>query len=108
MQPVIEQLEKLQDGFQISIDGKNSFVRFCLAYVHGDSKVLNEILGFTCSLNASFNCRFCRADNTTLQTMCLENSCLLRNRQNYKTDLKLNDVSQTGIREEYLFKFPCN
>jgi len=37
------------------------------------------------------------------QSLCFENVDLLRTAQNYATDLALNDMSQTGIKEECVF-----
>jgi hypothetical protein len=100
MLPVVEQLEKLQNGITVTVDNETKFVRFCLAYVQGDNLGLNELLGFTTSFNAKFNCRFCKADKIEWQNDCDENPLLLRNKNNYETDLLKGNISLTGINED--------
>jgi hypothetical protein len=100
MAPIVAELEKLLDGIEISVDGKTYFVRFLLAYIHGDNLGLNEILGFTTSFNANYNCRFCKADKSSWQKLGTEDAKFLRNKINYQEDVQIQDVSQTGIIDD--------
>ncbi|KAF4528181.1 hypothetical protein B566_EDAN016580, partial [Ephemera danica] len=96
--PVIEQLKILfKDGISIFVNGKHERVYFRLAYVHGDNLSLNEVLGFSQSFNAKYYCRFCKAEKCEMQGMCIENSALLRNNDNYLGDAAKFDFSSTGI-----------
>lgn len=103
-EPVILMLLKLQnEGLILNLESIDVEVHFCLAYIHGDNLGLHEMLGFQGSFNSNKVCRFCVANKEQWQNMTQDNGSFLRNKQNYKTDLQINDPIKTGIKEECYF-----
>ena len=80
----------------LSINGKRILFKF--AGVTGDNLGLNEILGFVESFSANFSCRICKMHKREMKKTVLEDETLLRNKENYESDLNDNDASSTGIK----------
>lgn len=98
---LIDQLNSLAiDGIQIETKTGAYHVYFVLGLILGDNLGLNSILDFSKSFSANFFCRFCKVNKSDAQELTDENVCLLRNRNNYKQDVELNDFSCTGIYKE--------
>jgi len=99
---LIKELIELQEtDIQISINSEVYTIYFCLGLVLGNNLGLNSILGFVESFLANFYCRMILTNQ--IFNTCLENT-MIRNKTNYIDDLRINDVSQTGINE-FLTKF---
>ena len=103
---LIQLLNKLQvDGIILNLGNDIiKFVRFKLLSVLGDNFGMNGILGFTECFVANHSCRFCRIEKKG-KKHCIENKTLMRDKSNYKINLKLNDLSKTGIKEECVFHY---
>lgn len=98
--PVIDDLKSLEsDGIQVF--GQKIF--FLLTVCIGDNKGVNSMLGFTECFIANYYCRHCKMHKNDAKKSCVENPKLLRNRENYIADLKLNDISKTGIHSVCVF-----
>lgn len=105
-QKVIDELNFLSGtGIDITIPGYfQGRIKFQLVSLIGDNLGLHSILGFVENFTANYPCRFCRAYKTEIKTMCTEELSLLRNESNYISDLHLQNPSQTGIKEESLWR----
>lgn len=101
---IIDQLNLLsRNGVEVNNKHFQGIIKFHVAAVTGDNLGLNSILGFVESFNANFFCRICTANKKQTQEMCLERESLLRSSDSYQRDVELNDVSQTGIKENCTF-----
>lgn len=97
----IDELNYLHtSGIVINTPFFKGIIKFRITCLTGDNLGLNSILGFTECFVANYYCRVCNADKKTMQSMSLENASLLRNKTSYNEQLKLNDVSKTGIKEQ--------
>lgn len=101
---LVKELVSLQEeGIMICINGEEIKIYFTLGLVLGDNLGLNSILGFVESFTANFYCRICRSPKQELQQMCHQSNIFLRNVINYESDIKHNNVSETGVREQCIF-----
>lgn len=105
--PVIEELKFLEeDGIIINTLLGVRKIRFITGLLLGDNLGLNNVLGMVGSFSAKYFCRFCKvtkSDSEKVATGCTENPALLRDPQNYEDDLKTNNASETGIKEECVY-----
>lgn len=98
---VIKELNYLKiTGIVMNTHFFKGTLKFQVVAITGDNLGLNSILGFTESFNANKYCRICDAVKMQMQTMTFENSSLLRNMTLYRQQLQLNNLSETGIKEE--------
>lgn len=101
---VISEINELRtDGITVEIEGIERTLYFDLGLVIGDNLGFHSILGFVESFSANFPCSMCKMSKSETESACVEKPELLRNPDNYNSDLALNDVSQTGIKESCLF-----
>ncbi|KYN00534.1 hypothetical protein ALC62_08692, partial [Cyphomyrmex costatus] len=68
-----------------------------------DNLGIHEICGFVESFVANFPCRVCKMSRNLLRETTTEIDTLLRIKTNYEIDIRLGDVSKTGINEECIF-----
>lgn len=94
-------LEK--DGVNIKTEDNERRIHFGLGLIIGDNLAMNLILGFSASFNQSIYCRFCKCPKESCQKLTSVDKIFLRNIQNYELDLKVNDISKTGVRENCIF-----
>lgn len=89
----------------VLINGPHGPIKFYfkLALILGDNLGLNTALGFTKSFSSNYYCRICKGHKSSMITDYKQNDQLLRNRENYENDVRLNDPRNTGIREECVF-----
>lgn len=73
----------------------------------GDNLGLNSLLGLTVSFASNFPCRFCKIIKRQRSLASLEGEYYLRTRKSYDRDLKINNLSSTGIKDEYVFDNIC-
>lgn len=86
-----------EEGISIIVKGNvTEQIHFCPLLVLGDNLGVHSLLGYSESFVASYFCRFCRCDKITSQNQVKENKSLLRNLENYNTDLT---NFSNGIRE---------
>lgn len=101
---LVEELKYLEDnGLNIRTSEGEKNVRFVLGLVLGDNLGLNCLLDMSKSFSANYYCRFCKDPKSILQICCEENTSSLRNEENYFRDLKLCDVTQSGIHKDCIF-----
>jgi len=85
----------------IVINGKQ--VYFCFIQVCGDNLGVAEITGYTMCATANWPCRLCKVYLLDLQKRNTVDESLMRTVVDYETDVELNNVSVTGIRERSVF-----
>lgn len=91
------------EGLQIKYEGRNLQVYFMIAFITGDNLGLSGILDMVESVRAHFYCRICKRNRTERETDVREYEETFRTIHNYEQDLKLNDVSLTGIKTNSIF-----
>lgn len=97
---LVREIKDLEsNGIIIKTSEGEKTVHFILGLILGDNLGINTVLGFTSSFSANYFCRFCKTVKTSTQKECVLNPALLRNENNYNTDLLQNDVAMTGIKE---------
>lgn len=100
---LIDELNYLREnGILIKIDNVTKRVKFQLILILGDNLGLNGICGFVESFKAKFCCRICRTSSDDYEKY-VNHNCNLRNAKNYEEDIRLKDVSKTGIKEACVF-----
>lgn len=101
---LISELNYLEDtGIEILYDGKIKRVFFSLGLILGDNLGLHSILGFSESFMANFSCRFCKSNKSDCNHQLVQIDENLRNEVNYSTDIAINNLSLTGIKELCVF-----
>lgn len=61
------------------------------------------MLGYVECFNSNFFCRLCKMPKFLCQSSCIEDRTLLRNINNYTTDIEINNCKATGIKEESIW-----
>ena len=84
-------------------DNRQLRIPFQVFFIQGNNLGPNGILGFNESFSSNFFCRFCKVQKSETKTLCVQVNEKLRNEKNYKRDLKLNESSQAGIKEDCIF-----
>lgn len=103
-QEAINELKFLaEEGITINVNGKNYVIYFHLALILGDNLGLHSLLGFTESFSANYFCRICCMHKSHLCETYHENQCILRDRNNYDENIKMNNPSLTGINSNCIF-----
>lgn len=98
---IIEELKDLEDnGITLEINGLKKQIYFALLTVVGDNLGLNTVLGFVCSFNAHYCCRFCIANIEQRQTQVVVNNSLLRTEEHY---LNPENKSDYGVQGKCIF-----
>ena len=64
---------------------------------------INSILGFTECFNAIYFCRFCKLSKDETKVCCIENQEKLRNVVGYEVDIKNNNITYTGLKEDSIW-----
>uniref|UniRef100_A0A1B0CUY3 Uncharacterized protein n=2 Tax=Lutzomyia longipalpis TaxID=7200 RepID=A0A1B0CUY3_LUTLO len=101
---LVDVINDLQtQGVSINVNGENIKVYFVLAFIIGDHLELNKALGFTSSFINNRYCRLCRKEKKEMKIDNEEDSNKLRTKENYNSDLLLNDAKKTGIVENSIF-----
>lgn len=100
----IDELKDLnKKGIQVTINNEQQIIYFECGLILGDNLGLNGILGFVESFNSGHPCRICLMSIEDIRKSTTEDERLLRNTTNYEQDVKKNDMSKTGIKEECVF-----
>lgn len=94
-------LEK--SGILIDLPLGKQRVYFKVGLIIGDNLGLHGLLGFTESFVANYACRFCKMTLVQRAMASGEDETLLRNYGNYESDVKMHDMSKTGIKEKCIF-----
>ncbi|KAE8741237.1 hypothetical protein FOCC_FOCC013223 [Frankliniella occidentalis] len=101
---VIDEMNDLRtNGLTCDTDEGMFTIYFDLGLILGDNAGLHSILGFVESFNAAFPCFICKVTNDESPSLCVEKAELLRTPDNYASDLALDNVKLTGIKEECVF-----
>ncbi|XP_070511735.1 uncharacterized protein [Cardiocondyla obscurior] len=98
---IIDCLNNLsKNGITVETDAYNGVIKFYLCAFVGDNLALSGALGFTESFSSNYPCRICCVDKDGLQNLMREDVNLLRNMDSYASDVKICDLSKTGIKEK--------
>lgn len=101
---VIDELNYLEkNGIEVMDNDKKISIYFKLALVVGDNLGLHSVLGFVESFNTSLFCRFCYVNRKEIHNVFDGNECILRTKDTYSADLKLNNKKLTGVVESCIF-----
>ena len=101
---VIDELNFLREkGISIKVKNETYNIKFQVVLILGDNLGLNGLFGFVESFTANYYCRMCRASCEQASRMTMEDDSLLRNRDNYESDVKLQKSSHTGIKSPCIF-----
>jgi len=101
---LVELLKELQEGIAIDTGGKTRTVHFVLGLIVGDNLGLNSVLGYVQSFNALKYCRACTRTRSEMQFDTEQSTEALRNKENYKSDLQLNNFKETGVKNSCIFE----
>ncbi|KAF2889963.1 hypothetical protein ILUMI_16211 [Ignelater luminosus] len=93
---LIEELQYLQDNGILVL---NETVYFKVGLIFGDNLGVHGIFGFTESFSCTYSCRFCRVDKNRMHTMTTQDDDLMRSINSYNHDVLVNNVTETGIKE---------
>jgi hypothetical protein len=103
-QPLIDELNfLLNDGIFIDHPDFKGTIYFDLGLILGDNLGLHNICGFVESFSANMTCRTCKVTRNNMIQLFQEDSSLLRDMNNYRQDLRTNNVSLTGVKEECIW-----
>lgn len=100
--PIIDTLNELSTHISVT-HSRYKKVKFIVVLVIGDNLGLNTILGFTKSFNSTYFCRFCKTSKLITHKQLKEDIKTLRKESNYREDLYIDDLRQTGIVEPCAF-----
>lgn len=92
-----------KDGIDFDFDGRIVNVKFVLGQIIGDNLALNSILQYTLSFRSNFYCRICKVPRAEAEQLCEEIISELRNKESYEEDLRIADLSRTGIKSDCIF-----
>lgn len=95
-QILIDELNDLQEN---GIAFQSEIIYFECGLIIGDNLGIHSIFGLVESFRANYCCRFCNVPRAVSKMLCVEDKTLLRTKENYMTDVELNNVSVTGIKE---------
>lgn len=102
--PLIDELKHLETkGIELNLSGRKVQLYFKLASILGDILGLHSLLGFVESFRANFACRFCKMNRVQRCLATVEDSFFLGSKNSYEEDLKTDDMSLTGIKNECIF-----
>jgi len=100
---LMEEFKIVENGIDIQIGGETKKVHFVLGLIVGDNLEINSVLGFVQSFNSNKFCRACQRCKSETQFDTEEHIQSLRNKTNYASDVLLNDVQETGIKNICIF-----
>ncbi|CAI6350155.1 unnamed protein product [Macrosiphum euphorbiae] len=102
--PIIDEFNFLMaNGVDIDMPFFTGKLYFELGLILGDNLGLHSITGFVESFSSNFCCRICTMGKSDIKVKCYEDKSLLRNNEQYFNDLKKNDLSATGLKEECIW-----
>ncbi|XP_031358295.1 uncharacterized protein LOC116182914 isoform X1 [Photinus pyralis] len=101
---LIEDCNHLESsGITVNISNKYYTIYFSIALLLGDNLGLNTMLGFTQSFRSNYYCRFCKCSRVEMEKLVIQCDNKMRNQNNYRKDVHVNNISETGIKEECVF-----
>lgn len=102
--PIIDKFNFLmKNGVYIDIPSFKGNLYFKLGLILGDNIGIHSITGFVESFSSNFCCRICTMGKSDIKVKCYEDKSLMRNNEQYFNDLKKNDLSATGLKEECIW-----
>ncbi|XP_075170230.1 uncharacterized protein LOC142242537, partial [Haematobia irritans] len=99
-----QELKKLENGVEITVENKVYSIRFILGLIVGDNLALNSILGFVQSFHSKRYCRVCLRTKEEMKCDTTQFVQFLRNDTNYHEDLLKNNFQETGIKNVCIFE----
>ncbi|CAD6215164.1 GSCOCG00011171001-RA-CDS, partial [Cotesia congregata] len=99
------QIACIPPAIQSKVKNIFTFILFdpSLIKLLGDILGVHTITGLVQNFVANCCCRFCKNFYDNLNNIYHERFCLLRTHESFDSDLKLNNVSKTGINETCIF-----
>jgi hypothetical protein len=92
-----------RQGLNVQCNEYTGKVNICLGQVTGDNLGLHQVFGFTESFVSNFPCRFCRMPRYKCMKAGTENILFRRDQRGYEADLKLGNLSKTGVKTVSVF-----
>ncbi len=106
---LIEELNFLSStGITICTKNGDFIVFFQMVLLIGDNLGMHSLMGFVESFSSNFPCRFCMIQKSELRNVFHEKDCILRTIDVYNECLRINDLSQTGIKRTCVFNSVLN
>ena len=104
LKPLLAELSFLQKtGIEVDVCGEKKRLFFVFSIMLGDNLGLHQLLDFAGSFSANFFCRFCSVEKSVARKMVELDLSLLRNVDNYNSDVAKNDLSKTGLTKDCVF-----
>lgn len=101
---LVDEINFLQkEGLEIETTAGSFHIYFALGLVLDDNLGLNSALGFTKSFNATYLYRLRKMSKNDSHSCSVERIDLLRTEQNYNNDLVLNNMKETGVKENNIW-----
>lgn len=100
---LIKELRKIENGIIISLGEQNLKIHFVLTQIVGDNLGIKDMLNFQLSFTSLRYCRICRDENQNTKICSKENVNLLRNAENYRSDIAAKNPKLTGINGDCPF-----
>lgn len=101
---VIEELQYLAvEGITVTRPSGPVKIYFSLGPMLGDNLGLNSMQGYQENFSCNFYCRFCLTNHKDINKIFHERDCELRTEENYNEQVKMEQPSLTGIKEECVF-----
>ncbi|KAK3922334.1 Oocyte zinc finger protein [Frankliniella fusca] len=102
--PLIAKLKFLEEvGIFVETPEGPKHVYFVCGLLLGDNLGINSVGGFAEGFTANFFCRFCKSPREVTKSQTIEDESTLRTKDNYETDLDVNNVSLTGVKTNSVF-----
>ncbi|KAK3931214.1 ATP synthase subunit delta [Frankliniella fusca] len=101
--PIEEMNDLRANGITVVTEDGIFQIYFDIGLILGDNLGLHSILGLVECFTATFPCLYCKMSKVETESCCHEKCELIRNVDNYKNDLALNNTKLTGIKEECVF-----
>jgi len=98
-QKLISSIKYLENsGIDITVENKNYKIYFKMVLILGDNLGLHSILNLSESFMFNYPCRFCKSSKLECNFSTVEDVSKLRNKENYCSDLEINNLSLTGLK----------
>lgn len=103
-EPLIEEINFLaRHGISFNLADFKGIIYFELGLILGDNLGLHSVTGFAESFACNFPCRNCKVHKKDMAKLYQDVRSLLRNIENYREDLRIGNVSLTGIKQECIW-----
>jgi hypothetical protein len=87
LQPLVNDLMALENGLQMTVNGKSMCVYGSVTMWSGDNLGIHQIFGFSSNFKAERCCHFCYGDSQERQKLFRESEFVLRTKTTHNTDV---------------------